>query len=356
MPEHKRHHYVPRCHLRPFSVGRDGLAINLFNITQLRSVRNAAVKGQCAKDYLYGVDLRLEKLLQFFEGEYARIVRVIESAGEPTHGELEFLRDFAFLQYQRTDMAMQRMRISHEGLHNAAFLGQPITPPDLDVSDRAMMLWSMRMFVGIRKNVGDLRVCIIRNESPRDLITSDDPAILTSKFQAQRIGTNIFGVGSSGALIFLPLSPRYMLMGYDSDVHTVPDTRGHHVSITNRADADALNELQYLKAGENIYFSQWDDRQHVEQSFGQIVQRRPKAWHRITVLVPDGTTERGERFRRATDEERRTFPDRTIVISTLHPIPSRWILKLKYRDPVRTWYNGSAAGYVRKAVWEQRFG
>jgi hypothetical protein len=54
MPEKKNQHFVPRCALKPFSLDGAGAAINLFNISRAREIRNAPVKGQCARDYLYG--------------------------------------------------------------------------------------------------------------------------------------------------------------------------------------------------------------------------------------------------------------------------------------------------------------
>ena len=71
MPAHKNQHFVPRCALKPFSLGGTGDAINVFNIASKRAIRNAPVKGQCARAYLYGKDLKAEQLLMTLEGNYA---------------------------------------------------------------------------------------------------------------------------------------------------------------------------------------------------------------------------------------------------------------------------------------------
>jgi hypothetical protein len=357
MPGHKRQHYVPRCYLKPFSVEAAGAAINLHNISSSRAVRNAPVKGQCAKDYLYGHDIGLERALQRFEGEYARVLRVLEGSMEQlAAADLDLLRAFAYLQYSRTDMAMRRMRIMQEGMHNALYEGRPITPPDLDLSDRAMMRRSVRAYTDLRKFIEDLKVCIVKNETHHDFITSDDPSIFTSRFYVQRLRDISFGIASSGALFFLPLTPRLLLMCYDGNVYTVPEKRGCYASIISEADAFALNELQYLKAAENIYFSRWDDRNRVEQEFRRVSPQRLQSWCRLTVLVPDGFSERGEHYRRATDEERTTAQRSVLVLSSLHPAPSKWISKLKYRSPIRTYSDGSAMGHVRNMAWLKESG
>ena len=166
MPDHKRQHYVPRCYLKPFSLNAADAAINVFNITNRRSIRNAPIKGQCARNYLYGEDLRLEHILQSFEGEYARSLRSVQNIrGEIAPRDIETMRGFSYLQYARTEMAMQRTKMLQEGLHNTIYNGRNVTPPDLDVSDRAVMLHSMLMYAKTRENIDDLKVCLIRNVS-----------------------------------------------------------------------------------------------------------------------------------------------------------------------------------------------
>ncbi len=355
MPDYKRQHYVPRCYLKPFSLDRGGAAINLYNISRDVSVSNASLKGQCAKDYLYGADLKLEHLLQYFEGEYARIVRVIESTTDiPTQYDLEMLRDFSLLQYSRTEMAMKRMRMMFEGMHNATYEGYPVTLPKLDISERTMMLRSIQSYTDHRESITDLKVCVVKNRTQMDFVTSDDPAIFTSRYYIQRLQQNNFGLGSSGAVFFLPLSPRLLVICYDCDMYIIPNRRGCYVSTSSLRDVSALNELQYLKAAENIYFSSWNNRQQIETEFHATAPHRPDAWCRISVFVPDGFNQMGERHRLATDEERSTSLERLIQISNLHPEPSRWFSKLRFRNSPRTFSDGSAAGHVRRHIWETR--
>ena len=352
MPDYKRQHYVPRCYLKPFSLDDAGAAINLYNIARSRAVPNAPVKGQCAKDYLYGENPGLERALQVFEGEYARVLHVLQDArAQPTRQDLAVLRGFAYLQYSRTDMAIRRARMAHEGMHNAIYEGRPVKPPDLNLSDRAMMRMTMALYGDLREYIEDLKTCIVKNETRSDFITSDDPSIFTNRFYVQRIRQQSFGISNSGALFFLPLTPRLLLMCYDGGTYTIPAILGCYISIISDADVFALNELQNLKAAENIYFSRWDDRERVEREFREVIPRRPRSWCHFSVLVPDGSTEQGQRYRRATEEERRTSQHTLVAMSMHHPAPSRWMSKLKYRSPVRAYSDGSAVGHVRKLTW-----
>lgn len=69
------------------------------------------------------------------------------------------------------------------------------------------------------------------------------------------------------------------------------------------------------------------------------------------MFVLDGITERAERWRRATEEERKAAKHLTVMTSPRHPAPSRWLSKLRYRMPIRTFFDGSAMGHVRKREW-----
>src|SRR5205823_6356153 len=122
MPSHKNQHFVPRCHLKPFTDGARGAAINVFNITSDRGIRNAPVKSQCSKHYFYGRDLEVEKILQEIEGRYSRFIQDITGTGyklKPSDSLLA--KRFMFLQHSRTEMAMRRRAQSFADMQDAVF-------------------------------------------------------------------------------------------------------------------------------------------------------------------------------------------------------------------------------------------
>ena len=53
MADNKNQHFVPKAHLKPFSVDGEGKAIHLFNLDAGRAIPNAAVRKQCSHDYLW---------------------------------------------------------------------------------------------------------------------------------------------------------------------------------------------------------------------------------------------------------------------------------------------------------------
>lgn len=57
MAINKNQHFVPRCHLRPFTLGAAGLAINLINLDRKVLIPNAPVNNQCSKDLLPSISM-----------------------------------------------------------------------------------------------------------------------------------------------------------------------------------------------------------------------------------------------------------------------------------------------------------
>ena len=211
-------------------------------------VHNVSVQGQCVKNYLYGDDLDIEHTLQCLEDRYVRVLRAISGkAANPAEQDLYTLRAFAMLQHSRTEAAINMTASMWQDTHDAVFEDYPpALRPELDVSTRDMVLESFETYTSIRDSVTDLKICMAKNEAPSDFITSDDPVVLTNMFHAQKLKKNRFGFDSAGVLLFLPLSPRLLLVCYDGDAYTWVDKHRGFASINKDEDVCACNELQCL--------------------------------------------------------------------------------------------------------------
>lgn len=358
MPQNKRQHYVPRCHLKPFSLDRKGAAINLYNVESQTAVRNAPVKSQCARDYFYGRDGVIEHHMGTFETIYSLVVNRLErNNGNVNAEDLNFLREFSLLQYSRTEMAMMRMRAMHQGMHDVIFNGARYRDEPLDVSNDAMISESLRLFSTHRESISDLKTLIIINDTNVKFVTSDDPTIVVNKYYKQKVRTfdsSIFGLGSSGIMMFLPITPKYAICHYDGDVYTVNEQLRNSAVLRKRTDVRAINDLQYIKAARNVYFSDWGDAQRIAHECQESEHLRLDSWIDFKVTVPDGVTPSGERFRSATEEEKISSTRVFIVLESRFPIPSHFPSIFKYRIKIRSFSNGSAAGHVRESTWNNR--
>jgi hypothetical protein len=364
MPAHKNQHFVPRCAFKPFSLNGNGKAINLFNIKSKRAIKNAPIKGQCARDYLYGKNLEAERLLMDLEGEYAEIAKSLESGKSLTALEEVKLKAFILVQARRTELAIKRMRDFGEAVADKAFAAAPEQKPEDTRTDTEVVHESILTAADAMQYIGDLKVIIFMNKTNVDFITSDNPAVLTNRFHFQRLKAQNFGLASSGAVLSMPITPQLSVFCYDPKIYSVPNASGtHFIDLTKDNDVHAINQLQCLNANKNLYFRRWEDADRIDSELATLKERRSRAGIIITVYVSDDNTSRpdaihrdprtGEvrRFRKGSPEEELTAKRKFLLTSFRHPEPAIWPSKLKFRDKPKTFNNGSGIGHVRKEEW-----
>lgn len=107
---------------------------------------------------------------------------------------------------------------------------------------------ALDIFFKMREHISDLKACIIENDTNVDFVTSDDPAVIINRFYAQKVKSQSHAFGSAGAILILPLSPKFLLFCYDGDVYNLEGKFGNFVKMDRINDINFLNNLQYLKA------------------------------------------------------------------------------------------------------------
>lgn len=347
MATNKNQHYVPRCYLRPFSQDAGNAAINLYNIDRDRLIVGAAVKKQCSGSYFYGKDTKLEAALQFMEQSYAGTVRALLTPGyQLNERDKAVLRKFWLLQYMRTDAASRRfVSISND-------LAEGIGPgaEDIRIQLREAVELSMRAFADTMNVVDDLKVCLIRNRSTVPFVTSDDPAVMTNRwhFVDQRVVWKTFGLGASGCLLLLPLSPTVLCLVYDGDVYSITHANGW-TETRRAADVIALNQHQFLNCRANIFLGDADNIDGVRSQWFAAVPLRPAARHEIFFAVRDGEEDGYETYKVVSAARAREECRALMHVRPIHARPTAWPQFLQWRSKGRVYTNGSAAGYVRRA-------
>jgi hypothetical protein len=351
MPDNKNQHYVPRCHLRPFSLGREGVAINLFNHARGVVRENVAVSGQCAKSYFYGKDLVVEKQLQKLEGRYATLVRDIEAGTQLDAADLDFLRSFAFLQWCRTDAALRRRREIIEAMDELARKGVEHLRADTpDLSQKSMVLGSLKIWATGQDDIADLAVLVLRNRSRVNFVTSDDPAVVTNRVFLQRMRDNNFGIANVGTMIIMPLGPRFALICYDHECYAPVRRAGNYVNVDRDQDARSLNELQFLSSLSNIYFADpIVSAGRIVADFRAVEAYRPEARFRTWQGISEGIDGEFECFRRLKDGEAfDPLLPRIQSFSPLYPTPLHWISNFRMRANLAGWVKpGTVGGPIR---------
>lgn len=305
MATNKNQHFVPRCHLRPFTLKGDNAAISLLNLDRRNLIRNAPVKNQCSGDYFYGKDEQLERAIQLVESGYARAMHdLLQSSRSLTGGERIVFRTFWLFQHLRTEAAALRAVKMAEATRNLADL----PPEEFAFGIKEAVQMACKTFADSMHEIDDLKFCVFKNKSEVPFITSDNPAVLTNKWHLEndRPRVHSFGIGSAGALALLPLTPRLLFLGYDGDVYSVPHERGI-VEIRNARDAIALNQHQFLQCVANVYVDETWHEDALIAHLSEVESARPKNRHVVHYAQIDRTV--GDHTRYAVIPPRAKRPD-----------------------------------------------
>jgi hypothetical protein len=313
-----------------------------------KGIHAGPVKGQCSRSYFYGKDLRLEKLIQRSEGMYSSTVKRIAEKLSLSDWNKFVLRHFCLLQYCRTEAASQRMALAYAEIADVAFDGSP--PADVNVPVSGFVQDGMQASAESFRIIDDLKVCLIRNGTQRQFVTSDDPAILTNRWYLQnpRAKGLSFGLQHSGALLFLPVTPDIICVIYDGDVYSIPNDGGWTATY-KITDVEAFNEHQSLGCVSNLFFAKWVDLDEVHRAFLQVLPQRPSARHELVVAVLEAENSWGNKYRVVTGESISGQEEVLFHLKGVNPRPSRWPSIIKWREKPRVYSNGTGTGYVRRS-------
>jgi hypothetical protein len=192
----KNQHFVPKCLFKPFSDGGEGHRICMYNTRHKKFIEHASISGQCARNYLYGKDGKLETQLSEIEGKYAGLVAKVIAEDALDADDWYTLRFFAYLQFRRTEQAISRMRTFYGNIAKGVCGDDKSEHPPMP-SNHELMIQSLSICLDSRALLGDLKIRIIENKAREDFIISDDPAILTNRFYLQRLNKQDFGIANA---------------------------------------------------------------------------------------------------------------------------------------------------------------
>lgn len=354
MPANKNQHYVPRCHLKPFSHDGDGQAIRLFNLASSRVIDDAPVKNQCSKNYFYGKQLDVEKALGKLEGRYSDVVgRILLSPSALDDDDLNFLLDFTHLQFSRTEsMVNSHIEMTDKLLAavNDGNLGEQL--------EDSREQWesardAVKMFTDTIGAVRDLSPVIVQRTGRTPFITSDDPATPVNRYYSQKRKDNGFGLVNSGLIFLLPLTPDFCFMAYDSDAYSLNGKRGFIVDASE-PDVDIINSIQMISCSRNLYLPRCYDASGLSEEMDRVAPLRRQSRHSVQVLIPHKT--KANIFVRAEPEEVAASRKKFIALSGEYPQPKNWPRLVSFRASGFGYSDGSAAGVIRKGQRETRNG
>ncbi|MEX2629498.1 MAG: DUF4238 domain-containing protein [Tistlia sp.] len=358
MARNKNHHFVPKAHLKPFSVEGRGKSIHLINIERELFVEGASCKGQCSSNYFYGPDDRIDTSLGFLETRYGVIIQKLTAGETPKGDDIELLRLFALVQFCRTEAMVHFTQTAIAGGHDLTFVGDwaQYRPPHR--ANWQASLSALSIAFSCFDYIRDLKLCIFRNKSRTEFVTSDNPAVVANMWLWRQCQSHNFGFASSGAMLFLPLSPTMEMCLYDGATYVCPGRHEIYKTLRNDQEVRAINDLQILNAHKNVYFSNWSSRHLLLDAVKEGKELRPDNNAALAAFVRDDAGRdlayEGRRYRLATEEEKARPMQKIVSLNRVLPVPRRWASAFQIRPNPRVFSNGSAAGYVRAPHFSRR--
>lgn len=261
----KRQHFVPRCLLRRFSP--DERTLSVFVVGKTTYVPIAGVSTQCAADYFYGSDQRVEGNLGNLETAFSGAVgdMSVSRLNGLTGEQLAVVRSFVHVQAERTPLATDAHRDMFINMGTqlySAYAKMNGLPLD-GIAERAESFADAHIGVAgafavdaaIKHQVGidDLEVKFLVGDR---LIISDHPVLALNlwrdshpRFASWPV---LGGLKTKGFLYIMPLATNRAAIVYDAAVYRVGDRDGLTAVVTAE-DVRNLNALQTINAEQLLF-------------------------------------------------------------------------------------------------------
>lgn len=295
MAENKSQHFVPRFYLAHFS-SDGGNRFHLFHVARQEVRTNVGIRDQCAANYFYGKDLKIEKAFMELESVVAGVLReVLAGARLPvagSEGDL-VLRTHVALQWGRTRSHTTGQHEMTARMVKTAFGGNTKGKTRFEEEMEAVTLEdSTRMSVEVSADcaafIGDLESKLIDANGHGEFVTSDAPVVMANPHYLGHYPGGVTGLGVEGLVLLVPLSPRYLAIYYDRSCYRVGSPHQRTVAVSGPADVAALNNFQCLNADAVVYFQNELFGSTLAAEYSKVRRLRPEDRHVVRMAVATG--------------------------------------------------------------------
>ena len=235
----------------------------------------------CYEPYYYGADLVLEKAFEKLENSASgTITSILNTKKLPPSTSEEYLVLLFYILSQ--DNRTKRAGEQNDEVTNK--IARIILQGDKELS-AALQHWKIvgKIPTAVPLSIVsetwflafDLEMKIICNLSQEGFITCDSPVVYYNQYMEKIEGIGCTGLLSQGLQIFFPISPQTMLLLYDSTVYRVGSNKSDCCEVYDDAEVIKLNELQWLNALENIYYSNKTSPDSIQTQAKRFLPHRP---------------------------------------------------------------------------------
>lgn len=270
----KNQHYIPKFYLRNFSFEVNQKEIGVFNITNQIFIQRAKLKTQGSKKFFYGEDGKIEDSLSIIEGKLAATIKnIIQSEELPQKLSSEHFELMTFLTL--TDFRNPVRIQSMTGMFDTMKMRLNELDPNFDTSKvlpehthEETVKQSLSFTRKIIEIIADLDYKLLINNTTTPFLTSDFPIIKYNQFLEQRKWPNSkSGYGVTGLQIFVPITSKYVILFFDSDIYKVGFKKRQTLELNNSKEIDEINVLNFINCFDTIFFNHEVNEHYVKALF-----------------------------------------------------------------------------------------
>jgi len=279
MSKKKNQHYVPQFYLRNFS--KDRKSLNLFNISNNKSIIGDSIRNQCSDDYFYGKNGIIENTFTNIEkisGELITKMILKKYIPKLKSQDHTILQLFIVTLYSRTKYKYNEF---NEILNKTGKSTLKLHPEidekllsEVELKSEFPLQYPLLNAFSSYQLIQDLKIHLFVNKSNISFLTSDHPVVHYNKWTENIENFGTIGLASKGLLIFLPLSPEILVLLYDSSIYRIGLTKEFISNIEKDEDVENINLLQWLSSNDNIYYYNADDSPKIIIDSGKYIPMR----------------------------------------------------------------------------------
>lgn len=260
MPQKTKHHYVPKFHLRNFSIDQNGTHLKVCRKSPFLVIPEGVLKNQGYVKNFYGKTDEYENYLSNFEGVVSKEIKTLfETEILPKKSSLEYLNllFLTLLQNSRTRAAAKTVDKLTDSTIQSFMEGDERfkkLAEDQKFKMKEPVFLTLATLKQSLKVTSDLECKLLINDRKIPFITSDCPVAMYNQFLERRKhpGGHL-GLKTKGLQIIFPLNPKYALIFFDTRIYNVGYRKRSTVTTSLSSDIDAINLLQFLTADEVVF-------------------------------------------------------------------------------------------------------
>ena len=297
MGNNKYHHYVPQFYLRHFSTDEGKKLIGLYNCQNEIFLTAAPLRKQAREKNLYGDDDSIEKELSELE-YYSSLVlaRLLLVLLPPPPDSIYFslLKKYILYQSLRTLKSGKEVQDKIRSATKELFKIMSKTDPKYDgivAQSTNPVLEGLAMADENLPLLEYLECKILINRSNIPFISSDNPVAQYNQLVELKKAQGGLGWAVKGFQVFFPLRPDVMLVLFDQFTYNYGSKRQTQLILTNDADVNQLNALQFISCNSQLFFGTHISEHYIKQLVAKYSTAKKNS-REITLskekILPDG--------------------------------------------------------------------